>query len=82
MPIPFDLDTQSEEYKKLCGGKEFWSFEMEVFHNPNAAIPFEHELLPAARHWFVKDGEIEYVSVFRNQILSSVTQFSIEMPTI
>lgn len=77
--IPFDLDTRSDEYKALCGGKEFWSFEMEVFHNPKATIPFPHDLLPAARHWFDKDGEVGCTSVFQNQILHSGTEFTIDI---
>jgi hypothetical protein len=78
--IPFDMDTRSEEYKELCGGKEFWCFEMEVFHNPTAALPFAHELLPGARHWFDKGGEIWCTSIFRNQILKSVTKFEFHDP--
>lgn len=77
-PLRFDLDTRSEEYIKLCGGKEFWCFEMEVFHNPMATFPFAHELLPGARHWYEHDGEIVCTSIFRNQILKSVTEFRIE----
>jgi hypothetical protein len=33
------------------------SVELEVFHNPFAAIPFPIEMLPAATHWFELDGE-------------------------
>ncbi|HGH4659916.1 hypothetical protein FHW31_000043 [Enterobacter asburiae] len=76
-PIDFDLDIQSPEYINLCDGKEFWCFELEVFHNPNAAHPMPHDFLPGATHWFEHNGEIICETQWKNQVLASVTEFSI-----
>lgn len=76
--IPFDLDTRSEQYRDLCEGRESWSFELEVFHNPLARHPLPLELLPDARHWHETDGILGISVRWKNQILSSVTELIID----
>lgn len=77
-PIDFDLDIQSPEYIELCDGKEFWCFELEVFHNPNATYPIPRDFLPGATHWFEHNGEIICETRWKNQVLASVTKFSLD----
>lgn len=77
--IPFCLDIRSAEYSSLWPqGYEPWSAELEVFHNPFAAIPFSTEMLPAAAHWFERDGEYVCRSGYETSILWSKTIVSRE----
>lgn len=75
-PIPFSLDIASEEYAALWPGiGEFWSLELEVFHNPIAENRFPFDLLPECTHWFVdQDGDISAKARYEHSILSSHTQ--------
>lgn len=42
------------------GYEESWIEGMDVYHNPNAIIPFPPELLPSASHHFLlEDGQVE-----------------------
>jgi hypothetical protein len=72
--IPFCLDIRSTDYRSLWPlGYEPWSAELEVFHNPFAAIPFSMEMLPAATHWFEQNGEYVCRSGYATSILWSKT---------
>jgi hypothetical protein len=72
--IPFCLDIKSADYLSLWPqGYEPWSAELEMFHNPFAAIPFSIEMLPAATHWFEQDGEYVCRSGYETSILWSKT---------
>lgn len=52
-PVPF-IDIVSEGYP------ETWIEGMDVFHNPNALLPLDPDLLPgAAHHRLMTDGQIE-----------------------
>lgn len=72
--IPFCMDIQSTEYRKLWGvGSEPWSAELEVFHNPHARHPLPRELLPEATHWFERGGEMVCDAYYETSILWSRT---------
>lgn len=73
--IPFRLDIVSAEYRGLWPqGYEPWCAELEVFHNPFAAHPLPHDLLPEAMHWFDQDGEIMSSTIYPRSILASMTE--------
>ncbi len=66
-PIVFDMNVEDPDYR------ERWSDEIEVYHNPNASIPLERELLPQITHFFLQEGEL----VWRGpspRVLFSMTQ--------
>ena len=72
--IPFCLDVTSDDYKHLWpAGREPWSAELEVFHNPFARHPVAFDLLPEATHWFDKDGEVISSTIYEHSILWSKT---------
>ena len=72
--VPFDLDILSDDYAALWQPYgEQWCVELEVYHNPLAAHPFAFDLLPGATHWFEVDGEIVCSTIWKQQVLSSIT---------
>lgn len=79
-PIDFRLDVLSEEYSMMWPRGEQWCQELEVFHNPMAAHPIGFELLPGATHWFERDGEIVCSTMWKNSVLSSVTNLNLKRP--
>jgi hypothetical protein len=72
-PRDFTMDILSEEYEALWPRGEEWCQELEVYHNPLATAPLEHDLLPGAVHYFELDGELVFRSMWENTVLSSVT---------
>lgn len=72
--IPFCLDVTSEDYKCLWpSGREPWSAELEVFHNPFARHPVAFDLLPEATHWFDQGGEVVCSTIYEHSVLWSRT---------
>lgn len=63
---PFSIEVRSEGYT------EYWSQELQVFHNPNAIRPFPMEALLGASHHFFINGQIKSL-VPEDAILSSFT---------
>jgi hypothetical protein len=64
----------SDDYKHLWpAGREPWSAELEVFHNPFARHPVTFDLLPEATHWFDQDGEVISSTIYEHSILWSRT---------
>lgn len=51
MGIPFAEDVSSPDYT------EFWSDELQIFHNPNAKIPLRHDWLGGLTQFYFADGE-------------------------
>lgn len=51
MGIPFAEDVSSADYV------EFWSDELQIFHNPNAKIPLKHDWLSELTQFYFADGE-------------------------
>lgn len=49
----FSEDVSDENYE------EYWSQELQVFHNPNAKIPLPQESLITASHHFFVDGTLK-----------------------
>jgi hypothetical protein len=49
--IPFAEDVSSASYV------EFWSDELQIFHNPNAKIPLKHDWLSGLTQFYFADGE-------------------------
>ncbi len=84
--IPFCLDITSEEYRHLWPqGYEPWCAELEVFHNPFAAIPLPMDMLPGATHWFEEDNDLICRSDYETLILWSktiITQTNQRAPTL
>jgi len=52
--------------------KEFWSDELELFHNPNAEVPMPAEWLPYLTQYWFKDGE-PYAVTPEGRVLTSMT---------
>ncbi len=63
---PFAVEVKSEGYE------EFWSEDLQMFHNPNARRPLLPDRFPEITHHFFKDGK-QYTLAFPGAILSSVT---------
>lgn len=66
MGIPFTADVGAPDYE------EFWTDELQVFHNPNAVRPIPFDWLPGASHHHVKDGMLHSYAP-HSAVLSSVT---------
>ncbi|HPE74772.1 MAG TPA: hypothetical protein PLC80_01715 [Draconibacterium sp.] len=64
--IPFKIDVASEKYG------EFWSDDLQLFHNPNAKYPLKRNWFPNVTHHYFEDGKfLSLDSALR--VLSSVT---------
>ncbi len=72
--IPFDLNIENGEYE------ENWADELEIYHNPNALIPWPDEnLIPAATHFRQMDDELVWRGApFR--VLNSFTEVKSKPP--
>jgi len=46
-------DVTDEKYE------EYWTDELQVFHNPNAKHPLPFDVLPLANHHLLQDGELK-----------------------
>jgi len=46
-------DVSDEKYE------EYWTDEIQVFHNPNAKHPLPFEYLPGANHHVFEDGKLK-----------------------
>ena len=66
MGRPFSEEVTAEEYE------EYWSQEVQVFHNPNAAYPLPFEWLLDATHHYYEDGLFQSHAP-NDAILSSFT---------
>lgn len=75
--IPFELEVGSAEYAALWPWGEAWCQELEVFHNPLAALPIPFDLIPGATHWFERNGDVECSTIWANSVMSSVTQLRV-----
>jgi hypothetical protein len=64
--VLFAEEVTSEDYE------EFWSDELQMFHNPNAKLPLSPESFPGITHHFFKEGE-QYTLVVPGTVLSSHT---------
>lgn len=64
--IPFVVDVGSDEYG------EFWSDDLQLFHNPNAKNPLKREWFPNVTHHYFENGK--YYSIDSElRVLSSIT---------
>jgi hypothetical protein len=48
----FQVDAGSVNYE------EYWTQEIQVFHNPNAKYPLPFDALPGATHHYIEDGRL------------------------
>lgn len=62
----FTIDVSHDTYE------EFWSQELQVFHNPNATIPFPPEALLTATHHYLEDGSLKSIMP-DDAVLNSIT---------
>ena len=62
----FHLDVQDPEYE------EFWTQEIQVFHNPNAKHPLPVEAMLGATHHYFEDGKFQSLTP-EDAVLSSFT---------
>ncbi len=59
-----DIDPNSDkgilfhEEVTSPGYQEFWTDEIQIFHNPNAKYPLPFEAMIGATHHFLKDGKL------------------------
>jgi len=74
------LDVLSDEYAALWPGGEAWCQEMEVWHNPVAAVPIDFELIPGATHWFEKDGVLQCEAYWECSVMSSINEVEVAVP--
>jgi hypothetical protein len=65
-PIAFFEEIKSEDYE------EYWSDELQLFHNPNAKHPISPEQFSGITQHFFKDGEV-YSRTSQNTVLASQT---------
>jgi hypothetical protein len=66
---PFKREVNDKDYE------EYWSDELQLFHNPNAKYPFDREAFGGfTQHWF-KDGTPDSVSVEGTAIASQTLIF-------
>jgi hypothetical protein len=54
------------------GYAEYWSDELQMFHNPNAKHPIEPGWFPGVAHHFFKNGQLQTID-YENRVLSSMT---------
>ena len=66
MGTHFVKNVKDDDYE------EFWTQEIQVFHNPNAKTPLPFEWLLGATHHYFEDGVLKSVTP-RDAVLSSVT---------
>ncbi len=50
---PFVADVTAPDYE------EFWTDEIQVFHNPNATYPLKFDALPGASHHYLEGGRLK-----------------------
>ena len=56
-PTFFEFNIEDPAYR------EGWADEIEIFHNPNAAVPLPKKLFPNVKHFFVdENGEVVWRS--------------------
>ncbi|CTQ77578.1 hypothetical protein [Roseibium alexandrii] len=63
---PFHVDVCDPDYE------EFWTQEIQVFHNPNAKFPLPTEALLGATHHFFEAGQFRSLTP-EDAVLSSMT---------
>ena len=51
--VPFSIEVSAPTYQ------EYWSDEIQVFHNHNARFPLPFEVLPGATHHFFEEGKLK-----------------------
>ena len=64
--VPFTINVEDPDYR------EGWADEVEIYHNPNAAVPLDEALFAGVAQFFLEDGEL----VWRGpspRVLTSVT---------
>ncbi|MGO4480297.1 hypothetical protein [Rhizobium sp. 2TAF27] len=64
--IPFHEDILSPDYE------EYWSDELQVFHNPNARNPISPETFGGITQYYFKDGEL-YSITPESAVIASFT---------
>ena len=67
------FDIEDPEYQKLWPFGECWCLELEIYHNPTALNPIPRSFFPGATHFFEKNGEIVFESMWENRVISSAT---------
>jgi hypothetical protein len=50
-PVPFEVNIEDPGYE------EYWADEICIYHNPNALVPLQAELLPDVAHFHLEDGK-------------------------
>lgn len=66
VPIPFYQEIKLDNYE------EYWSDELQLFHNPNAKRPLSPDQFGGITQHFFKDGEV-YSLTPENTVLASQT---------
>lgn len=63
---PFYVDVREKGYE------EYWTQEIQVFHNPKAKHPLPFEALPGATHHFLEDEQLKSIAP-HDAVLNSFT---------
>ena len=53
MGTPFNVNVAADDYE------EYWTQEIQVFHNPKALYPMPFEWLLGATHHYFEDGQMK-----------------------
>lgn len=64
--IPFEVNVEDPAYD------ERWSDEIEIYHNPNAAVPLDPDLFEGVTHYSLEEGELVW-SGPSPRVLTSIT---------
>jgi hypothetical protein len=64
--VPFSENVSAATYS------EFWSDELQLFHNPNAMVPIPPEWLSGLTQHFFKNGDHHSITP-ESHVLSSIT---------
>jgi hypothetical protein len=64
--IPFQEDILSPDYE------EYWSDELQIFHNPNARNPISPDTFGGITQYYFKDGDLHTITS-HNAVIASFT---------
>jgi hypothetical protein len=74
-PVQFHHSINDPDYKEL------WSEGLDVWHNPRAKYPLDHEAVPfAAHHWLHHDGQVESLTPDWHPLGSMTLQTLVDPP--
>jgi hypothetical protein len=70
--IPFDINIEDPDYA------EGWADEIEIYHNPNAAVPLEEAMFEGTTQFFFEEGEFVWRGPSPRVLYSSTTSVALK----